>query len=104
MKITSVFFYYGSYSYCQLNFAKYLQIIKADLNTTEKWILSKEGKLMAENGSHEANVFNSIPAEVGLPQSELQVNKISSFFYFCTVVLLWIYRSLYICIYIFVFH
>ena len=100
MKITSVFFYYGSYSYCQLNFAKYLQIIKADLNTTEKWILSKEGKLMAENGSHEANVFNSIPAEVGLPQSELQVNKISYFL----VVLLWIYRSLYICIYIFVFH
>ena len=29
---------------------------------------------MAENGSHEANLFNSVPPEAGLLQSEMQVN------------------------------
>jgi len=47
------------------------EIITADLQQTEKWVLTKEGQLMAENGSHEANVFNAV-TESGLLQSELQ--------------------------------
>lgn len=30
----------------------------------EKWILSEEGKEIAETGSHEARVFNSVPVGV----------------------------------------
>ncbi|XP_066916323.1 phenylalanine--tRNA ligase alpha subunit-like [Clytia hemisphaerica] len=48
------------------------EIISANLEQSERWILTKEGLLMAENGSHEANLFNSIPPETGLLQSEMQ--------------------------------
>lgn len=46
-------------------------IIVADLKQSEKWVLTKEGCLMAEKGSHEANVYNCIPSD-GLLQSQLQ--------------------------------
>jgi phenylalanyl-tRNA synthetase alpha chain len=38
------------------------------------WVLTKEGKQLAKDGSHEARVFEAIPAgEEGLPIAELQV-------------------------------
>lgn len=56
-----------------LFFVSSKKVITANLKQSEKWELSKEGLLMAEQGSHEANVFNSIPEE-GLLQSELLVS------------------------------
>lgn len=41
------------------------------------WILTEEGKQVAKEGSHEARVFEAIPAgEEGLPIAELQVYNI----------------------------
>ena len=38
------------------------------------WVLTEEGKQLAKDGSHEARVFEAIPAgEEGLPIAELQV-------------------------------
>jgi phenylalanyl-tRNA synthetase alpha chain len=40
------------------------------------WTLTEEGKQVAKEGSHEARVFEAIPAgEEGLPIAELQVYK-----------------------------
>ncbi|KAM3864271.1 phenylalanine--tRNA ligase alpha subunit isoform 1-T1 [Diretmus argenteus] len=45
-------------------------VISAELRSSKHWELSGEGSEIAEQGSHEARVFSSIPAE-GLPQNEL---------------------------------
>ncbi|KAK1878298.1 Phenylalanine--tRNA ligase alpha subunit [Dissostichus eleginoides] len=45
-------------------------LISAELRSSKHWELSGEGTEIAEQGSHEARVFSSIPPE-GLPQSEL---------------------------------
>uniref|UniRef100_A0AAQ6A987 phenylalanine--tRNA ligase n=1 Tax=Amphiprion ocellaris TaxID=80972 RepID=A0AAQ6A987_AMPOC len=45
-------------------------IISADLRSSKHWELTVEGSEIAEQGSHEARVFSSIPLE-GLAQSEL---------------------------------
>lgn len=38
------------------------------------WVLTEEGKQLAKDGSHEARVFQAIPAgDEGLPIAELQV-------------------------------
>ena len=50
-----------------------VQVISADLRSSKHWELTEEGKEIAEQGSHEARVFGSIPDE-GLAQSELMVN------------------------------
>ncbi|XP_077356051.1 phenylalanine--tRNA ligase alpha subunit [Festucalex cinctus] len=46
------------------------EIISAELRSSKHWELSEEGKEIAEQGSQEARVFNSIPLE-GLTQSDL---------------------------------
>uniref|UniRef100_A0A8C5CZR3 phenylalanine--tRNA ligase n=2 Tax=Gadus morhua TaxID=8049 RepID=A0A8C5CZR3_GADMO len=46
------------------------EVISADLRSSKHWELTEEGKEIAEQGSHEARVFGSIPDE-GLAQSEL---------------------------------
>ncbi|KAI9592635.1 tRNA synthetases class II core domain (F)-domain-containing protein [Syncephalis fuscata] len=39
----------------------------------ELWLLTEEGREIAENGSHEAKVFNAVPVgETGIPIAELQ--------------------------------
>uniref|UniRef100_A0A452FPF6 Phenylalanine--tRNA ligase alpha subunit n=1 Tax=Capra hircus TaxID=9925 RepID=A0A452FPF6_CAPHI len=45
------------------------QIIETELRSTKRWELTAEGEEIAQEGSHEARVFRSIPPE-GLPQSE----------------------------------
>uniref|UniRef100_A0A3Q3ENF3 Phenylalanine--tRNA ligase alpha subunit n=1 Tax=Labrus bergylta TaxID=56723 RepID=A0A3Q3ENF3_9LABR len=45
-------------------------VISAELRSSKHWELTDEGKEIAEQGSHEARVFSSIPLE-GLSQSEL---------------------------------
>lgn len=50
-----------------------MQVISAELRSSKHWELTEEGMEIAENGSHEARVFSSIPLE-GLAQSELMVS------------------------------
>ena len=50
----------------------FLQIIETELRSSKRWELTAEGEEIAQEGSHEARVFRSIPPE-GLPQSELMV-------------------------------
>uniref|UniRef100_A0A8C6KLP1 Phenylalanine--tRNA ligase alpha subunit n=1 Tax=Nothobranchius furzeri TaxID=105023 RepID=A0A8C6KLP1_NOTFU len=45
-------------------------VISAELRSSKHWELTEEGTEIAEQGSHEARVFGSIPPE-GLPQAEL---------------------------------
>uniref|UniRef100_A0A671Y4H1 Phenylalanine--tRNA ligase alpha subunit n=1 Tax=Sparus aurata TaxID=8175 RepID=A0A671Y4H1_SPAAU len=45
-------------------------VISAELRSSKRWELTEEGTEIAEQGSHEARVFSSIPLE-GLGQSEL---------------------------------
>ncbi|XP_036407968.1 phenylalanine--tRNA ligase alpha subunit [Megalops cyprinoides] len=45
-------------------------VISAEQCSSKRWELTAEGAEIAEQGSHEAQVFNAIPEE-GLPQSEL---------------------------------
>ncbi|XP_033945693.1 phenylalanine--tRNA ligase alpha subunit [Pseudochaenichthys georgianus] len=45
-------------------------LISAELRSSKHWELSGEGTEIAEQGSHEARVFCSVPPE-GLPQTEL---------------------------------
>nr|XP_025042866.1 phenylalanine--tRNA ligase alpha subunit [Pelodiscus sinensis] len=46
------------------------KVIQAEQRSSKRWELTPEGKEIAQEGSHEARVFDSIPAE-GLLQSEL---------------------------------
>lgn len=50
-----------------------VQVISAELRSSKRWELTGEGTEIAEQGSHEARVFSSIPLE-GLAQSELMVS------------------------------
>lgn len=51
-----------------------MQVISAEQRSSKHWELTAEGTEIAEQGSHEARVFSSIPAE-GLAQSELMVSE-----------------------------
>lgn len=51
------------------------QVITAEQRSSKHWELTGEGCEIAEQGSHEARVFNAIPAE-GLLQNELMVRQI----------------------------
>ncbi|EMP37244.1 Phenylalanyl-tRNA synthetase alpha chain [Chelonia mydas] len=46
------------------------EVIEAEQRSSKRWELTPEGKEIIQEGSHEARVFDSIPAE-GLPQIEL---------------------------------
>uniref|UniRef100_A0A9J8BR01 Phenylalanine--tRNA ligase alpha subunit n=1 Tax=Cyprinus carpio carpio TaxID=630221 RepID=A0A9J8BR01_CYPCA len=46
------------------------EVISAEQKSSKRWELTGEGREIAEQGSHEARVFNAIPDE-GLPQNEL---------------------------------
>ncbi|XP_073705101.1 phenylalanine--tRNA ligase alpha subunit [Garra rufa] len=46
------------------------EVISAEQKSSKRWELTGEGCEIAEQGSHEARVFNAIPDE-GLPQNEL---------------------------------
>uniref|UniRef100_A0A8D0DDY1 phenylalanine--tRNA ligase n=1 Tax=Sander lucioperca TaxID=283035 RepID=A0A8D0DDY1_SANLU len=50
-------------------------LISAEQRSSKRWELSEEGTEIAEQGSHEARVFGSIPLD-GLAQSELMVDSI----------------------------
>jgi len=41
----------------------------------KRWLLTDEGNEIADNGSHEAAVFNSIPSE-GIALEELMVRRV----------------------------
>uniref|UniRef100_A0A3Q3M357 phenylalanine--tRNA ligase n=1 Tax=Mastacembelus armatus TaxID=205130 RepID=A0A3Q3M357_9TELE len=45
-------------------------VISAELRSSKHWALTEEGAEIAEQGSHEARVFRSVPSE-GLAQAEL---------------------------------
>lgn len=49
-----------------------LQVIEAELHSTVKWDLTEEGKQVVKHGSHEAQVYNAIPA-AGSTQPEIMV-------------------------------
>lgn len=46
------------------------ELITSETITSKKWALSTEGAEVAANGSHEALVFNAIPAE-GISQAAI---------------------------------
>lgn len=50
-------------------------MIDAEQRSSKHWELTGEGCEIAEQGSHEARVFNAIPEE-GMPQSQLMVSKV----------------------------
>jgi phenylalanyl-tRNA synthetase alpha chain len=45
-------------------------LIDSEQTSTKTWELTDEGKYVAENGSHEASIYNAVPA-LGIPQAEL---------------------------------
>jgi len=47
-------------------------MISIKLVEKQEWQLTEEGQMIAKEGSHEAKVFYSLPAE-GISQKELQV-------------------------------
>lgn len=52
----------------------YLQMVSFTPIETENWMLTPEGSQIADEGSHEAKVFNAIPpGETGLSISLLPV-------------------------------
>ncbi len=50
-------------------------MIEAELQSSTQWVLSDEGKLVADEGSHEAQVYNSIPNGESITQAEIMVRN-----------------------------
>ena len=48
------------------------EVIKSESYVIQKWQLTKEGDLMAKNGSHEAVVYNNVPSGDGILQEDLK--------------------------------
>ena len=46
------------------------EMIGCEQTSKKQLELTEEGKTIAQNGSHEANVYNAVP-EAGIPQAEL---------------------------------
>ena len=46
-------------------------VVNVKQKQLENWVLTEEGQSIAENGSHEANLFNSVPDE-GMLQADVQ--------------------------------
>ena len=55
-----------------LNALSSREVVAYETIVTEKWVLTEEGKSIAETGSHEARVYNAVPPE-GISISELNV-------------------------------
>ena len=49
------------------------QVIEAELKSSSEWVLTDEGKSVANEGSHEALVFNAVPADGSTTQAEIMV-------------------------------
>lgn len=45
-------------------------LVLSEPTSRKTWCLTEEGQLVLDNGSHEAAVFNAVPAE-GIPQADL---------------------------------
>ena len=54
-------------------------IVSFEPIVTESWVLTDEGKEILENGSHEAQVFNAIPADHSISIQELTVRNFRFF-------------------------
>lgn len=59
-------------------------MIDAEQRSSKHWELTGEGCEIAEQGSHEARVFNAIPDQ-GMPQSQLMVSKVGMYNLFLLV-------------------
>lgn len=58
-------------------------MVEYDTIEDEIWVLTDEGNEIVDKGSHEANVFEAIPAgDEGLSIPELQVSDTSFFIYY----------------------
>jgi phenylalanyl-tRNA synthetase alpha chain len=54
-------------------------MVDYEILSLEKWILTSEGKEVAETGSHEARVFNAIPeGDAGIKIDEMVVRVLQS--------------------------
>jgi phenylalanyl-tRNA synthetase alpha chain len=53
-----------------------LQLLSVEQLVHKEWKLTDEGRKVAENGSHEAVVYNAVPSE-GILQSDLIVCQYS---------------------------
>jgi phenylalanyl-tRNA synthetase alpha chain len=50
-------------------------MVDFEINEREYFVLTQEGQELADGGSHEAKVFNAVPAgEEGIAISDIQVN------------------------------
>lgn len=47
------------------------EVITAELQSSTQWVLTDEGKMVAESGSHEALVYNAVPQVGGIPKAEI---------------------------------
>ena len=56
-------------------FSSLQQIIDSRQRSSKHWELTLEGKEVAANGSHEARVYNAVPAEGGILQAQLMVGS-----------------------------
>lgn len=57
-----------------------LDMVKSEPLKTTRWELTEEGQQVADNGSHEAIVYRSIP-DSGISQAELM--KVKFVLYYC---------------------
>lgn len=46
-------------------------LVNTEVATHKSWELTEEGKYVVANGSHEAAVYNAIPADGGISQADL---------------------------------
>ena len=58
--------------YCSTALSSH-QVIRTEQMQSESWQLTKEGQGVVDDGSHEALVFNAVPAD-GVLQAELMVS------------------------------
>ena len=66
-----------AYILCDLRFIIPYQVVCVEQRSNKSLELTDEGKTVSANGSHEALVYNAIPAD-GILQAELMVNIIFS--------------------------
>lgn len=46
-------------------------LLNSETTSRKAWQVSDEGQYVIEHGSHEASVYNAIPADTGITQAEL---------------------------------
>lgn len=47
------------------------ELLIAETTSRKAWQVTDEGQYVIENGSHEASIYNAIPADGGIAQAEL---------------------------------